>query len=214
MMCRLCANPVDRSHADFIFTQLAGMGAEKGTHVMLLYSSALVGLAGAFEGAACRALKRRSLAGLVRISTNFVAEFKVASESDDSDQLTVTIHRKHLLFEMFRRARDIITNVRRTDSAGDVEWTLERIDYLAQAVLNLVTVTNGTEWDLQEAERLVSDLAGLVTEFCEWHMECASEGPPTWSPDSIASRADRLAMSLYDAAEQLAIKRQKRFPES
>ena len=213
-MCRFCPNPVDRSPSEFIVPRLAGMGAEKGTHAMLLYSSALGDLAGAFDEGSCRALKRRSFAGLVKISTSFVAEFKAAAESDGSDQLTVTIHRKHLLIELFRRARDILTSVHGTNSIEDVEWTLERIDYLAAAILNLAAVTNATEWDFKEAEGLVGDLAGLVTEFCEWQMESTGEEPPNWSIESVASRADRLAMSLYDTAEQLAIKRQARFPSS
>lgn len=214
MMCRFCANRGDRPHPDSIVAQLAGLGTEKGTHAMLLYSSALVALAGAFDGGSCRVLKRRSLVGLLNISTCFVAEFKAATDSDDSDHLTVTIHRKHLLFELFRRARDIFTTVRGTHSDPDREWMLERGDYLAKAILNLVNVTNGAEWDFEEAERLVTDLAGLITKFCEWQMERTGERPPAWSPDSCASRADRLAMSLYDGAEQLAIKRQKLFPQS
>ena len=214
IMCRFCANLDRRSHPDFLVAHLASMATDKGTHAMLLYSSALVALAGAFDGGTCRALKRRSFESLVKISTNFLAEFKSASDSDDSDHLTVTIHRKHLLFELFRRARDILTTVRDAHSNSDVEWALERSDHLAKAILNLVGVTNGTEWDFKEAEGTVTALAGLVTELCEWQMERTGEGPPNWPSDSSASRADRLAMSLYDVAEQLAIKRQKRFPES
>lgn len=213
-MCKFCTNLDARSHPDFIVAHLAGMGTEKGTHAMLLYSSALVALAGAIDAGTCRALKRRSFASLVKISTSFVAEFKFASESDDTDHLTVTIQRNHLLFEMFRRARDIFTTVRDTDGVADLEWTLERGDYLAKAILNLAVVTNGTEWAFKEAERVVTDLAGLITEFCEWQMELTGEGPPNWSPDSLSSRADRLAVFLYDGAEQLAIRRQIRFPGS
>lgn len=213
-MCRYCANFDGRTHSDFIVANLAGMGADKGTHAMLLYSSALVALAGAFDGGTCRALKRRSFATLVKISASFVAEFKSASESDDSNHLTVTIHRKHLLFESFRRARDVLTNVRESARFDDLQWALERGDLLAKVIANLVAVTNGTEWDFKEAEGSVTALADIVTEFCEWQMERTGEGPPNWSPDSSASRADRLAMSLYDKAEQLAIQRQKRFPDS
>lgn len=213
-MCRFCADLKPRSLPESHVAHLAGMATDKGTHAMLLYSSALVALAGAFDGGTCRALKRKSFASLVKITTSFLAEFKVASDSDDPDHLTVTIHRKHLLFEMFRRARDILTTVRETDSDSDVEWTLERSDYLAKAILNLVGVTSGAEWDFKEAEGTVTALADLVTELCEWQMERTDEGPPNWPSHSPANRADRLAMSLYDVAEQLAIERQKRFPES
>lgn len=213
-MCRFCANPDARSHPGFIIAHLASMGTEKGTHAILLYSSALVALAGAFEGATCRALKRRSFTALVKISTSFVAEFKTAAEGDDTEHLTVTIHRNHLLFEVSRRGREIITAVRETDCDDDLDWTFERADYLAKALVSLLAVTNGTEWAFKEAERTVTDLADLVTEFCEWRMERTGEGPPNWSHDSLPSRADRLAVFLYDAAEQLAIKRQKRFPGS
>lgn len=211
-MCRFCANLDARSNPNFIVAHLAGMGTDKGTHAMLLYSNALVALAGAFDGGTCRALKRRSLAGLVKISVSFVAEFKSASESDDTDHLTVAIHRKHLLWESFRRARDVLTSVRETDSPEDLQWALERSDSLAKVIVKLVAVTNGTAWDFQEAERTVIALADLVTEFCEWLMERTGEGPPNWAPDSLPSRADRLAVFLYDEAEQLAIERQKRFP--
>lgn len=213
-MCRFCASPGAGSHPDFIVAHLASMGTEKGIHAMLLNSSALVALAGAIDGGTCRALKRRSFASLVKISTSFVAEFKFASESDDTDHLTVTIQRNHLLFELFRRARDILSTVHDSDGVADVEWTLERGDYLAKAILNLAVITNGTEWAFKEAERVLTDLAGLITEFCEWQMERTGEGPPSWSPDCLPSRADRLAVFLYDAAEQLAIKRQKRFAGS
>ena len=101
--------------------------------------------------------------------------------------------------------------MRDTDSLADLEWTLERSDYLAKAILNLAISTNGTEWAFTEAERVLTDLAGLITELCEWQMERTDEGPPNWAPNSLPHRADRLAVFLYDAAEQLAIKRQKRF---
>lgn len=213
-MCRFCANLDARSLPDFVVAQLAGMGTDKGTHAMLLYSSALVALAGAFDGGTCRGLKRQSLATLVKISASFVAEFKCASERDNTDQLTVTIHRKHLLWESFRRARDVLTNARETDRSDDLQWALERGDYLAKAIVNLVAVTNGSAWDFREAERIVTALADLVTAFREWRMERTGEGPPNWSPNSLPSRADRLAVLLYDQAEQLAIERQKHFPAS
>lgn len=213
-MCKFCASLEASSHPDSLVAHLAGMATDKGTHAMLLYSSALAALAGAFDGGTCRELKRRSFKKLLKISTSFLAEFKAATHSDDCDHLTVTIHRKHLLFELFRRARDILTTVRETHSDSDVEWTLERSDYLGKAIMNLVGVTNGAEWDFTEAEGTVTALAGLVTELCEWQMERTGEGPPNWSPDSSGSQADRLAMSLFDAAEQLAIKRQKLFPKS
>ena len=108
-MCKFCTNLNARSHADFIVERLARMGTERATHAMLLNSSALVALAGAIDGLTCRALKRRSFASLVKISTSFVAEFNFAIESDDTDHLTVSIQRNHLLFELFRRARDILT---------------------------------------------------------------------------------------------------------
>jgi len=213
-MCRFCANLDRRSNSDFFVGHVASPAPDKGTRAMLLYAGALVALAGAFDGGTCRALKRGSFESLVRVSTMFLAEFKSASESDDSDHLTVTIHRKHLLFEMFRRARDILTTVRETHSDSDVEWTLERTDYLAKAILDLVGVTSRAEWDLKEAQGTLTALADLVTELCEWQMERTGEGPSNWPSNSSASRADRLAVSLYDVAEKLAIERQKLFPES
>lgn len=211
-MCRFCANLDARFHRNSVVAHLAGLGTDKGTHALLLYSSALVAVAGAFGVGTCRALKRESLATLVKISASFVAEFKFALESDATDHLTVTIHRKHLLWESFRRARDVLASVRETDSPDDLQWALERSHSLGLVIVNLVAVTNGTEWDFQEAERTVLALADLVTEFCEWLMQRTGEGPPNWPSDSLPSRADRLAVFLYDEAEQLAIERQKRFP--
>jgi hypothetical protein len=93
-----------------------------------------------------------------------------------------------------------------------VLWTLERGEYLAKALVNLAQLAGGTELDFEEVERRLGDLAGLANAICEWQMELSGDGPPNCSVDTAAARADRLAMLLFDAAEDIAVARHKRFP--
>jgi hypothetical protein len=79
---------------------------------------------------------------------------------------------------------------------------------LATALINLAVVAE-TRADFEQALSGLTDLAGLVTDLGEAQSEVTGEAPPEWDPECPAYRADRLAVYLYDAVEQLDIKRRK-----
>lgn len=213
-MCTFCTGLKNPFEPDIPLADLTRMGLDRGSHAMVLSAHAYAALAGAWNANSCRALKRRCLAILVTLTANFVAEFNFAQASEEPGHLTVTILRKQLLFELFRRARDLMTGLRDTDGEDDVRWALERGENLGKAMIDLASVANHSEWDFHEAERVLIDFANLVTELCERQMARTGKGPQAWTVDSPACRADRLAILLYDAAEEVAIKRQKRFDDA
>lgn len=205
-MCPFCINGSDRYNMNL--TRMQFPACAKKTCAKLLYATALVHLATAFEPAACRVCKRQSFCRLVAVSRKFVAEFKESCGSEVSDHLEVSIVRRQLFFGVFRAARDVLA----LWPQADVLWTIERCEYLAQAFVNLGDTPRETESDFREVERRLTDLAGLATAICERQMELTGDGPSDWGSGSAAARADRLAMFLFDAAEEVAMGRQKRFP--
>lgn len=211
-MCILCEEPGSNSGSIFDAARVAAMATDKVTRASLLYASALVAIAHAFEPRGCRAVQRKAFTSLVKVSASFVAEFKAIGESDGATDLEVSIARRQLFFAVFRRAREVLGLKPEPDYLPDVLWTLERGEYLAKALVNLAQLAGGTEFDFKEVERGLSDLAGLANAICEWQMELTGEGPQSWSADSAAARADRLAMVLFDAAEDIAVARHKRVP--
>lgn len=200
-MCPFCTNGCGRPCTTYHPEQYPDFAP--GTQATVLHALALVCVARGLEPAACRACKRLGLTHLVAVSRSIVAECRSAGSDDSGDQLTVALQCADLFFDLFRRARDLVGKVGDSDSPGDVLWTLERVRYLAKALANLAALAGGALFKVADAKRALTDLADLVTDVCEAQIAVTGEGQPEWHSAGPAYRADRLAVFLYDAAEQL-----------
>lgn len=189
------------SHLIQITARSAEAAKDRLAQASILHAGALVALAGAFNPRACRDSQRQCLGSLVKASRSLVADFKTVGEGDGAN-----LHCEHLFWELHWPSSAIF-GLHEKDP--DEVWMLERDELIGKTLANLSEACSGSHLELKQMARAVREHGDLAEELCAKDVELTGKGPPDWDPESGAYRFDRLAVLLYDAAEQLEMRADK-----